>query len=443
MREPISLKDIFAIIIKRGKLLICLAVIFALLLGIYGALRGQTTSTEESALAYQEQLDSYKQTKEQLEEELEDAQLLYDRTKLYIENSPVMQLDPYNLYKSSSVFLITVTEDNDSKASTGTMEDLAYIASLIQNCYQLYWDTSNLSVALDVDMENQYLQEIVQLESPDSGALILTVYGSSQDAVAALADKAGAFLLSMQETVLAKTYRHELSEFNQIVEHTTYSLFATHKKEINKQLLEQKAAVKDLEKQLDALVAPVQSNVSISPASIAKWAILGAFAGLALGCAWALVAFVMFTKTESSQQMQAALGIPYLGTTAKAGDSFQRLAGRIMGETRWDDREQAIAFVAENLQAMGVQEDLAIITTLHTKDACAALEQAAQDLRPVCDNICCAANAQANRDALELLRRCKNLLLAERIGASDVTKMLSLLNTANRLGITVVGFITI
>ena len=77
------------------------------------------------------------------------------------------------------------------------------------------------------------------------------------------------------------------------------------------------------------------------------------------------------------------------------------------------------------------------------QDACAALEQAAQALRPVCHNVCYAANAQANRDAVELLGNCKYLLLAERIGASDVSKMLSLLNTANRLGITVLGFITI
>lgn len=443
MREPISLKDIFAIIIKRGRMIICLMVVFALLLGVYSVLQGRTAPAEESALAYQEQLDSYNQAKEALESELADAQMLYNRTKAYTENSLVMQLEPYDLYKSVSVFLITVTEGSDSKTPTSTLEDLAYIASVIQHCYQLYWDTSDLSVALDVDTENQYLQEVVRLESTDSGALMLTVYGSSQDAVVALADKAGAFLLSMRDPVLESSYRHEISKFNQIVEHTTHSLFADHKKEINKQLLEQKDAVKALEQQLGALAIPVQGNASVSFASIAKWAILGAFAGLALGCVWALVAFVMFTRTESSQQMQAALGIPYLGTTAKAGDPFQRLAGRIMGETRWDDREQAVAFVSENLRALGAKEDLAIITTLHSKDACAALEQAVQALQPVCGNIRCAANAQANRDAVGLLGNCKYLLLAERIGASDVTKMLSLLNTANRLGITVLGFITI
>lgn len=442
MREPISLKDIFAIIIKRGKLLICFMVVFALLLGIFSALRGRTATAGDD-LAYQAQLESYNQSKEQLETELENTKALHARTKDYMEKSLVMQLNPYDLYKSVSVFLITVTEGSDIKTPTSTLEDLAYIASVIQHCYQLYWDTSDLGDALGMDMENQYLQEVVRLESTDSGALMLTVFGSNKETVETLADKATAFLLNMREPVLESSYRHEITKFNQIVEHTTHSLFADHQKEINKQLTEHKDAVKDLEQQVGALEIPVQATASASLASVVKWAVLGAFAGLALGCVWALVAFVMFTRTESSQQMQAVLDIPYLGTTAKAGDPFQRLAGRIMGETQWHDREQAVAFVAENLRALGVQEDLAIITTLHTKDACTALEQAAQALCPVCDNIRYAANAQANRDAVELLGSCKYLLLAERIGVSDVPKMLALVSAANRLGVTVLGFITI
>ena len=442
MREPISLKDIFAIIIKRGRMIICLMVVFALLLGGYSALRGQSAATGGS-LAYQEQLDSYHETKAHLEEDLEDAKTQCEQTKKYNENSIVMGLKPYDLYKSVSVYLITVTDADVSKSASGAMEDLAYIASVIQQCYQLYWETTDLGVAMGIDLENRYLQEVIQLEGTESGALVLTVYSNTKEDAEALADSANNCLLNMRDAVLAKTYGHEISKFNQIVEHSTNSLFATHQKEQRKQLTEQKDAVKDLEKQLGALTPPMQTNTSVSLAGIAKWAILGAFAGLALGCVWALVAFVMFAKTESSQQMEAALGIPYLGTTAKARDPFQRLAGKIMGETQWKDREHAAAFVAENLRALGAKEDLAIITTLHSKDACAALEQAAQTLQPVCINIRYAANAQANRDAVEILGNCKYLLLAERIGASDVPKMQALLSAANRLGVTVLGFITI
>jgi len=417
-------------------------VVCPLLLGGYSVLRGQPASTEDS-LAYQEQLDSYNETKTQLEEDLEDAKIQYEQKKKYTENSIVMDLEPYDLYKSISVYLITVTDTGISKSTSSAMEDLAYIASVIQHCYQLYWETTDLSVAFNMDLENRYLQEVIQLEGTESGALVLTVYSSSKEGAETLAEKASNCLLNMRDAVLAKTYRHEISKFNQIVEHSSNSLFATHQKEQRKQLIEQKDAVKALEKQLNTLTPPAGTNTSVSLTGIVKWAILGAFAGLALGCVWALVAFVMFAKTESSQQMEAALGIPYLGTTAKAGDPFQRLAGRIMGETQWGDREQAVAFVSENLRALGAKEDLAIITTLHSKDACTALEQAVQALQPVCGNIRYAANAQANRDAVELLGSCKHLLLAERIGASDVPKMQALLSAANRLGVTVLGFITI
>ena len=445
MREPISLKDIIAVVVKRGRMIVCFMIVAALLLGGYKALDNRTaTNNEVLEQEYQSQLDSYNQTKKWLEEDLQNAKHLYEIKKAYHENSIVMRLEPYNLYKSVSVFLITIGETDNIKSNSNTLEDLRYITSVVQHCYSLLWNTSDLGAAFDVDLENQYLQEVVCLESTDHGALVLTVFGNTEEETEKLANKAGTCLLNMYDAVCDKTYKHNIVKFNQLVEHSSNSVFADHQKEMDKQLTESKETVEDLQAQLAALKEPTaEGAATLSITGLVKWMVIGAFVGLALGCVWTLVLFVMFSRVESSKQMEATLGIPFLGTTAGRRDLFCRLGEKIMGEAQWADRSQAESFVAENIRAMGVQEGLAILTTLRTKDANTAVEKAVQVLNPVCGEIRYAVDAQSNSNAVEILGNCKYLLIAERVGVSDVSKMLSLLNTANRLGVVVLGFVTI
>ena len=104
MKDTVTLKELFAIIVRRGKQVVCLMLAFALLLGIVqtgrkiAAAREEDNSPEKIEERYQDALENYQQNRENLEERLSKAQQQLEGQQEYNDNSLLLEIDPRLYY---------------------------------------------------------------------------------------------------------------------------------------------------------------------------------------------------------------------------------------------------------------------------------------------------------------------------------------------------------
>jgi hypothetical protein len=205
--------------------------------------------------------------------------------------------------------------------------------------------------------------------------------------------------------------------------------------------------VKSLEKQLASLQQP-QKEPGYGMGQIlkgsVKWAVLGGAVGVFLGCVWVLVTLMMCSRAESSRQMEKLLQLPFLGSVAKNGDIFNRVARKMLGERCWRTHQQAADYITENLKALpGDGDALAILTTLPENKLGQSLEAAETAASGAFQTVYTVADAERNPQTARILSQCSRVLLAERVGTSETQAIRALMETAQRLDAKVEGFIVL
>ena len=116
MREPISLKEILAALIRKGTFLLWMALILGILLGGYKflQLRAEAGKPENAPEKIEQRREAaqaeWQDKKEQLEKELEKAKKDLELQEEYCENSILMQVNPYDTAKCTIIVSITGLE---------------------------------------------------------------------------------------------------------------------------------------------------------------------------------------------------------------------------------------------------------------------------------------------------------------------------------------------
>lgn len=457
MNEPISLKEILAVIIRRGRSILCFAVIAAILAGAYqfkvqfAAYRNPANSPEQYEAVYQIQTAEYNKTLSEYNKQLDAARRSLDQQLSYNESSILMQVDPYNMALDTFVLAITDVTEIQSEAYAQKEVNPGYFVDTLQNYYLQYWNSLSLSQTLPdnpyPELAERYLRELVGFYVNGNGVLTITAVGITEADAAALGNAVYRAFMALYPTVKAATYDHSIS----LVSHSSRCVVDTNIENIQTTNItaaqDKQTHVSDLENQINALAVP-QLGTPYSKKTVviqsAKWAVLGAFVGIVLACIWILILFLMRSRAESSRQMEKILGIAFLGSAAKKGSVWDRMTRKLLGERVWKDADTAAAFIAQSVtSAAEPGAPLAVLTTLNTKDAQAALAAVSEAICPVCPQISCVKNAEKNPDAVALLRECKTVLLAERPGVSNTPEIRSLIDMAEKQGARIVGFVTI
>lgn len=114
MKDTVTLKELAAIAIRRGRLAMILALSCALLLGSWRAHRLIRTATsadnspEKIEERYQEALESYEESKEDLEKQLSRAEAQLESQREYNDKSLLMEIDSHN--KAVTTINLAITD---------------------------------------------------------------------------------------------------------------------------------------------------------------------------------------------------------------------------------------------------------------------------------------------------------------------------------------------
>lgn len=456
MKDTVTLKELAAITVRRGRLAIILALACAVLLGgwrAYSLIKssgGEDNSPEKIEERYQDALESYEESKKDLETQLTKAETQLESQREYNDKSFLMEIDPHN--KAVTTINLAITDvDEGAFQQVFRLETtpIDFIISKIQSQYVILWNSLDLQSALSytprAGMEDKYLREIVTLSPADGGCLTLTASGTSEAVTRKLAEAAYDRVLALQSVISKGSYLHSFVKLSDVTKISVDTALENTQTANLEKITTYNDSIKDLNEQLEGLTTPEREKVDgpreISMSAL-KYAVLGAALGCLLALVWALVSYLFRSRPETSRQLEEGLSIPFLGSTAKPGGIWDRLADRILSERLWKDETQALEYISASAKALLPASGAVLLastlplTEEQVRPVMKALESQGRTLRFV-------GAAGRSPETAEALRACGCVVLAERPGATrwdDVTELAALTKALER---PVGGFVTV
>lgn len=457
MKEPISIKEILAIAIKRGTAVLCAAIALAALLGGFQgvrklqAVRAPSNSAAEIEQRNEKALADYNTQTEALQQAIDTATYKIEMQKEYNENSLRMKLDPYNKYTSNIVLAITELDENaflQVYKQQGTPVD--YIVSKIVQQYSVYWDNLELSKLENnpfADEDEKYVRELVTVAKEDGGTVAITASAATAEDAQALCQSVYNAILEAQPTIAQATYSHSLSEISNSTKMSVDNDLGKLQVTCMDNLTDYMQELEKAEEQLKKVKKPgTEKALTMSDVvkTAVKWAIIGGVVGFVMACACVWLFYIISDGVESTRQMEAILAVPFFGSSAKKGSPFVRLANWFVGERSWKDREWAVQYIAENLKSrLNTPGKIAVVSTLNVSGEDAGIAMVLKAVEQLGHQVTFVGAAEQNPAAVAALRENSYVILAERLGKSNRNAMLCVLETAKQLDAKVLGFITI
>lgn len=438
MNDAVTLKELAAIMVRRGKFLLIVAVVTGLLLGIWQVrslqrAAAENYSPEKIEERYQEAMWEYQQEKSVLEKDIRYGEMIVERWK----NSLLMQIDPDNKAVTTIRVFIQGIENSSE----------LMVARLGSQYIQL-WDSVDLQNALSHEAEDHYLREVLFLEAEAGGILKLTAWGETTAISQQLAKDAYEYLLELERTVDFKVMPHGLADYEETTVLTKDVTLAQEQASIMNRVKSFKGNGEVQKRQLESLreptreTAPTQSQIMKAGISAAAF---GVAVGIVLGMVWVMITYLLRNRMEISCHLAERLAVPMLGSVAKQEDIFCEVADRILGEHCWQGEEQALAWLSENIEAhmQNCDSSVAIVSTLKIDENDNGVRVLKKALQGKNLKVHFADRASNNPAAIATIRESGQIILLERCGASRWQEIESVAELAKSLEKPICGFVLI
>lgn len=456
MKDTVTLKELAAIAVRRGRLIAVLALAFAVLLGGFQAWRlvraanSEGNSPEKIEERYQKAMEDYEKRREDLEKQRSKAEAQLESQREYNGESLLMRIDPYNKAVTTINLAITgVDEGAFQQVFRLESTPIDFIISKIQSQYAVLWDNLDLQESLSgsphAELEDKYLREAVTLAAADGGCLTLTASGVSEAESRALAEAAYDCLVDLQSRISKGSYFHSFAQLSYVTKISVDAdLEETQIANLDK-ITTYESSVENLGKQLENLAEP-QRETAASPLSIAKacvkYAALGAVLGCVLALLWVLASYIFRNRPETSRQLEERISVPFMGSIAKRGGIWDRMSDWILGERLWKDEVQALDYISASARLLlPASGQVLLASTLPLdEETVQGVVKALGDKGRAVRFVGSAGHSPEMADAL---RECGCVVLAERPGTTRWDGVVELAALAKGQGKPVSGFVTV
>lgn len=456
MKDTVTLKELAAIVVRRGPLVLILALVCAMLLGgwrLYDRVKSINSvdnSPEKIEERYQAAMESYQESRADLEEQLSRVEAQLESQREYNDKSFLMEIDSHN--KAVTTINLAITDvDEGAFQQVFRLEDtpIDFIISKIQSQYIILWNSLDLRASLSYSpksgLEDKYLREIVTLSRAAGGCLTLAASGTSEAVTRELADAAYNCLLELQSTISKGSYLHSFTQLSNVTKISVDAGLEDSQTANLEKITTYTDSIADLNKQLEAMEEPQRDQVD-SPQKIAfsivKYAVLGAVLGCLLALVWALVSYLFRNRAETSRQLEEGLSVPFLGSTAKSKGLWNRMADWILSERFWPNEAQAADYISASARVL-LPESGTVLLTSTLPLAEEAVQPVMKALASQNRSVRFVGNAVRSPETAEALKECGCVVLAERSGVTrwdDATELTALAKNLNK---SISGFVTV
>lgn len=434
MDSTITLTELLAAMIRMWKGILASLLAFALLLGGYQAYKQMSlandpeNSPEKIEERYQATLEDYETRKKNLQKTLENQEKSLKSKEEYLEKSLLLQIDPYDKYVANIVFSFT---DIDESAQLFRYPNTAadYLPKKIRSQYIELWKSmdvpKDIGIAKYADLEWKYLSEIVSVSSLEGELVSIQASGGTASDAEELAGAVYDYFEAHRDVIAAGSAWHSFALVNRTTKNVIDEALETKRESLETELENLKTSIEDSRKAIEDLKEPEReegySKTAIVKA-VAKYAILGAAAGVFLACLFVCCWWIFANRAASSFQLEQLAGAPFLGSLRIPGNPAERLAVTVMGERSWKDMGQAEAYIGQQAKAAFPRDGaVLLLSTLPEKLAGAGMDALVKALSGDGYAVTPVMDAVHNPKAVEALQACAGVVLVEMPGKSSLT----------------------
>lgn len=448
--REISIRDLFWYVCAKWKNIVLVMIVCALIgLGVSViAPQGENVSGElpESGSQTASESEQLAERKAALEESWAGLEEKIAAEKTYMEESLLMQIDPYNVYTAEG-FLVFQADRSLTSAEE----------SLLSEQYQAVLDDQAfLNQAADkIGSEAKYVKELLSLSSPaqlSEQLKITDTAGNMMDTVVSDEEENSGSLYFLKLSVIAPdqaTADTLYTEAGEVLAQTSPSGISaactvemterTESVSVDRSLKDRQTAVftgiNSLEDNLTKtktlydgveVPEPVQTEMDGRAFSL-KYVALGAGAGFVLIILFWIARYLLSERIKTADELQEYYGIRALG---KLGLSYEKtkksridrfLLAKRNGGVVTQTEKQMDLITGRILLCCGSEDKILLTGTVGEEKLQSAAEalQKAFSRRGVTKEICTAQNLAQNPDGGQLLTSCGGVVLLEE---RDVTK---------------------
>ena len=445
IQPEMKLKEVLAAVINGGRKVILWGLVFAILLGLYGVVTGYVL-TGEPDQEYVLAMEEYEMSLQKLQDSVERSSRDLESQKIYNENSLLMKVDPYNKNVTTVVFAVSNIDTSEAKGTYGAYETPdSYITGRIVAQYKALWDGMDLERLVEgtgyADVDDKYLREVISLTVLDGGVLQLSVIGKDGQESEKVASGVYQAVADNKSSIEKGSYSHEL-----VLLHDVFTKIVVDQELETKQQDNIGKAEKYQQEIVDAqkallILAPPSEDTGIG--SVVKKAVLGGMIGAVLGVVWLAVMQVLQNKLTGANQMLDSFQVVYLGSVAKSGSLWSRMARGMLNEKSWKDASRAGAYIRENCVARIPENGtVALVTSIPAREE-SLLADAVQAVSLQGCKVIPVTDANHDPKAVSAIRECDGVVLAERAFESRTAAVADVLMLAENLEKPVFGFVMI
>lgn len=372
--EEIDLKQLMIAVLRKWRVIILCAFIFAVLGGAYKGITGfmklkDSEYMEEQRKTVEEKEEQYETQKALYETQLKSLEKEVETRNAYRDRSLYMNIDPYNEYRETVTYFV----ETDYQIMPGMDYQNVNRATSILNAYvRQVQDFGIFGKALNIigeEYSSTDLRELVSV-SQDNGNFMFTVtiVGPDEEIPSALMEIIRNTVNDSIEEIRRTIGEHKIREVTFTSGYCVDTGLANAKVSFEDNITKLHDAIAKKQKALDDLKKPSGEIPTMKGTvkNAIKFALIGAFGGGFLTALWACAVFLMGDWLPDEKTLKDRYGIRVIGTyrpeREKGAFSFvDALIDRFEGVNKTErDEDRAYRLAAANLDNI-VKEGMKVL----------------------------------------------------------------------------------
>lgn len=449
--QEIDLKDLMFAVLRKWRLILAAAVLFAVLLGGFKAAKGLGQMRDEAYVAenqkvYEESLKQYETAKSRLEKEIDNIETNIRDQQDYRENSILMNINPYDVYVETASYYVEtdyVILPGMSYQNPNTSSSiLKGYMSIAQNGEMYNYVLGKMKDSMNL----RYLKELVTIEADyDNCMLDIRVLGDTKERASEVMSYIRESIENSGEMMTAAIGKHSINVVDE-------SSFVSVDLELDQKQKEFSATMDQLDtslaektEELKALEEP--ANTLVNSASVmksgVKYGILGGVLGAFLVVFFVCVAFLMSDRLVSARELKRRYGVPVLGVFGRQEKGAFAFVDRFINRLengRDQEMEESQLFEVAAANAENHMENIREVLLVGTVDE-AMLEMVRKGLADNMQGISLTVGGNLGRSAgaIRKVPGCDGVILVEKRNVSGFASIEQELDVVRSLEKPVIG----
>lgn len=456
--KEFNLNTLLFHILVKWRIIIVSCVLFMVILGIYkfNSEIGYINNPEAMKIndkANQEAITAYKEDRDELVSDIEKLEVKIDRQKEYNDNSILMKLDPYNVYKATGSYYITSENGN----STAQNHDTNLRKSIIKAYENLVVNgdmCKYISDRLSFNLDKKYLMELITVTADyDSNTLFIQVLFNEEDKCNELFGLVTDYIDGLKSNIIETITDYEITEMN--ISHQT--VIDINYDSIQSSNINALQGYKDrLLKNNNTLKAfPAPPNTLVTIKTLIRDTLVFMAIGFLLG-GFAAVAFIIFMNMISDKvidfkDLYFRFNLRILGSINKPHKkrifrSVDRLIAKIIGGNKQPGDDEAVKIITMNVKAICelnniVKGNILVTGTISSEKIRKVQQLLAANLKEPAYQFVSSDNISYNADTIEQMKNCDAVIITEEAGSSSFTEISKQMVYLNNYEKTILGVI--